>query len=62
METLAPSSVAKYDATAWLVLQLTRRLSAMRRLTYSLLLMITLFKLQVFETIQIMKFSLVIEK
>ena len=51
MEAFAPSSEERYGAAVSQVSQWTRRLSAMRRLRFLLLLMITLFKEQVFEMV-----------
>ncbi len=45
---IAPSSVERFGGAVLQAWQLMPRLSAMRRLTYLLLPMITLFKLQVF--------------
>jgi hypothetical protein len=51
MEAFAPYFVPRYGVAASPVLQLMRRLSAMRRLSFLLLLMITLFKQQVSEMV-----------
>jgi hypothetical protein len=48
METFAPSSVERFGGAVFLVYQLIPHLSGMRRLSYLLLPMITLFKLEVF--------------